>query len=183
MSHRALLSLALAAAALLGCTESSPPRARGKQESAVADVPVRIVDLAGLDAALAEKKGRPLLVNFWAIWCAPCVEELPDLMEVARAHRADGAEVLGVSYDFMVPGVSRDEVEGKVKSFLAQRGFELPTLIYDGPDYDAINERFDLPGDVPVTLAIDASGTIVDRQNDPADAARFEEMMQKALGR
>ena len=54
--------------------------------------------------------------------------------------------------------------------------------MYDAPDYDAINARFDLPGAVPVTLAFDAAGREVDRHVGEADEARFEAMMKKALG-
>ena len=55
-------------------------------------------------------------------------------------------------------------------------------MIYDADDYDAIDAHFDLPGPVPITLAIDKDGNIVDRQNGSASKARFQEMMRKALG-
>src|SRR5262245_5398962 len=58
--------------------------------------------IAAIDAALAAERGHGCLLNFWATWCAPCVAELPDLLEVAHEYEARGGRVLGVSYDLEV---------------------------------------------------------------------------------
>jgi cytochrome c biogenesis protein CcmG, thiol:disulfide interchange protein DsbE len=55
--------------------------------------------LTGLDGGivdLAAYRGRPVVVNFWASWCTPCVREFPLLAEARASHRADGLEVIGV---------------------------------------------------------------------------------------
>ncbi len=121
------------------------------------------------------------MLNFWAMWCAPCVAELPELMEVAKESEAQGGRVVLVSFDLIAPGVKRDGMRERVHDFAAQRGFAAPILIYDAPDFEAINAHFHLPGGVPVTLAIDATGKIVDVHNGQADKARFQQMMDKAL--
>ncbi|MBM3789859.1 MAG: TlpA family protein disulfide reductase [Acidobacteria bacterium] len=144
---------------------------------------IRIVDLAALESVLAEQQGRAVLINFWAIWCEPCVAELPELLEVARDYRERGGVVLGVSYDLMVPDVTRDSVLEQMRAFAAQRRIDIPVLIYEADDYDAINERFDLPGPVPFTLALDRGGAIVDRQEGQSGRERFAAMMEKALGK
>ncbi len=169
-----------------GCSDGSPPPMHGGRAGSTArsaEVALEIVALAGIEDALAQHKGRALLLNFWATWCPPCVAELPELMEVAGAYRPRGGDVLGVSFDLMIPGVEEAKTVAMVRDFLTERDLALPTLIYDAPDYDAINERFDLPGAIPVTLAFDADGELVDRQSGQASGARFEEMMQKALAR
>jgi thiol-disulfide isomerase/thioredoxin len=145
------------------------------------DPDIRVVDHDGLEAALEAHRGKGVLLNFWAIWCKPCVAELPALVETAMEYRERGGVVLGVSYDLMVPGANRDAVLEKMRSFVSERWIDFPVLIYDEDDYDAINERFDLPGEIPVTLALDRNGEIVDRQEDSAEKARFVEMMEKAL--
>jgi thiol-disulfide isomerase/thioredoxin len=73
-----------------------------------------LTDQAGRRAPLAAFKGKPLLVNLWATWCAPCVTELPTLDRLAAA-RAGSLKVLTVSQD-----MSQTE---KVAPFLAERGF------------------------------------------------------------
>jgi len=142
---------------------------------------IRIVDLKGLDAALAEHRGQGVLLDFWAIWCEPCVAELPELLETGREYGGRGGAVLTVSYDLMLPGVTRDEVLQKMRAFVADHRIDVPVLIYDASDYDAINERFGLPGPIPVTLAIDRKGVIADIQEGKGGKARFAAMMQKAL--
>lgn len=156
-------------------------------ESAGASVPasgsIQVVDLAGLDAAIAKHRGRGLLLNFWAIWCPPCVAELPELIAVGRELREQGGDVLLVSFDLMVPNDGVQQARTAVEQFAKKRGIDVPIAIYDGPDYDAINARFDLPGSIPATLALDREGRIVDREDGPADKERFTAMMRKALGK
>lgn len=144
--------------------------------------PIRIVDLKGLEAAIAAERGKAVVVNFWAIWCEPCVAELPDFLATGREFRDRNAVALTVSYDLMIPDVTRDGVLKAMRSFVAERKIDAPVLIYDGPDYDAINERFGLPGPVPVTIAIDATGTIVDRHAGQATRVEFREIFRKAIG-
>jgi thiol-disulfide isomerase/thioredoxin len=140
----ATLALVLIGACLPACGSKAAPA------PAVAPAPsIEVVDLAGVDAALARLKGRGVLLNFWAIWCLPCVEELPELMQTAREFQAQGGSVLLVSYDLMVPGPGRDAVRADVAKFAAGRHLDVPILIYDAPDFDAINARFDLPGSIP----------------------------------
>ncbi|HEX6885156.1 MAG TPA: TlpA disulfide reductase family protein [Planctomycetota bacterium] len=171
LARRALLVLLACAS----CDAAGAPRA----------VPPEVVvaDLAGLEQALAARRGQPLLLNFWATWCAPCVAELPDLLAAVRAHEADGLRVLGVSYDLMLPNKEPEAVRAAVLEFLQGRDLALPTVVFDGPDYDAIDARFELPGPIPVTLAIDRSGQIVERAEGEGTRARFDELARRALGR
>lgn len=71
-----------------------------------------VTDTAGASLDLASLKGKPVLINLWATWCAPCVVELPTLDELARKS-GDSLRVLAVSQD-MQPG--------KVAPFLKDRG-------------------------------------------------------------
>ena len=146
-------------------------------------VQVEVGDLARLEGEVQKLRGKAVLLNFWAIWCAPCVAELPDLDKTLRAFADRGGTVLAVSYDLMLPKAEREATVQKVREFLQHKGYAFTAFVYDAPDYDAINARFDLPGGVPVTLAIDAAGRIVGRHEGEADLARFTELMQKALAR
>jgi thiol-disulfide isomerase/thioredoxin len=156
--------------------------APGASGVGASDPDVQIADLSRLDAALAEHRGQGVLVNFWAIWCEPCVAELSDLVETARQFSDRHGVVLTVSYDLMIPGVTGDEVLKQVREFVAKRKIDLPVLIYDAADYDAINKRFGLPGPIPATVAIDRNGAVVDRLAGRAGKAGFAAMMKKALG-
>ncbi len=180
MLERALLVLAVAAAGAWG--GASAGGRGGASAPGPAEVPIEIVDLPGLERALAEQRGSATLLNFWATWCEPCVAELPALLEVARDYRERGGRVLGVSYDLMIPGVERAEVAGLLRAFLVQRDLALPTLVFEAPDFEAINARFGLPGPIPVTLAFDREGRLVEQVVGESSRERFEELMRRALG-
>jgi thiol-disulfide isomerase/thioredoxin len=149
--------------------------------AAADDPPVRVVDLPQLEAALAEHRGKGILLNFWAIWCEPCIAEMPDLVSVAREFEDRGGVVLTVSYDLMVPDVTSEETLERVRGFVVERGFDLRVFIYDADDYDAINERFGLPGPIPMTVAIDRKGAVVDRHAGKSTRDEFAAMMRKAI--
>jgi thiol-disulfide isomerase/thioredoxin len=143
---------------------------------------IEVADLDGVEAALARRSGRGFLLNFWAIWCGPCVEELPELLEAAHEVQPEGGGVIGISYDLMVAGADLEGMPATMARFLEKKRLPMEVLLFDADDYEGINARFDLPGEVPVTLAIDASGAIVDRQEGKAGRERFVEMMRRALG-
>ncbi|MEO6708687.1 MAG: TlpA disulfide reductase family protein [Planctomycetota bacterium] len=171
-------------AALLACTPLLACEAEVEEHAAVVKVEpsIAIAGLEGIDAVLAQQRGHGVLLNFWALWCAPCVAELPRLMEVAREYEARGGRVVLVSYDIMVPGANREKALADVSAFAKARGIDVPIVIFEAPNFDAINEHLNLPGGVPVTLAIDAKGKIVDMQDGETDRARFAQLMERALG-
>ena len=67
------------------------------------------VDAKGLAQRVAKERGRVVLVNFWATWCAPCREEFPELSRLQRKYGSRGLQVLGVSTDpaSQMPGVEK----------------------------------------------------------------------------
>jgi len=71
--------------------------ASGAQTKAPSDPPM--IDAQGFQKILAEHKGKPLLVNFWATWCEPCRDEYPMLNELAKQYAPQGLQVVGVSMD------------------------------------------------------------------------------------
>lgn len=166
-----LAPLALLVVVLSGCSAGAPPD------------PVRITNVAGIEAALAARRGNACLVNFWATWCPPCVAELPELMQVAAEFEASGATVLGVSFDLMRPTDLPEPTLAKVRQFLATRQLPLETLICERSDLGKLIERFALPDGIPITHAYDAEGKLVDSHFGIGSRARFTEMMNKALGR
>jgi thiol-disulfide isomerase/thioredoxin len=170
-SMKPLLALLLAVLPLAACSDS---------EVAIEKQPITVFKFAELETVMAPYKGKPLLLNFWAIWCGPCVAELPELLEVGDEFADQGALVVGVSYDLMVPRKGKGPVDEELRGFLDAKGWDFPVLVYDEDDFD-IEDHFGLPGGIPQTLAINAVGEVVDRQDGPAGRERFVEMMRAAM--
>ena len=164
-----------------GC--GSEPASPGGGGSIAPSAPIEVVSFEDLEGRLEALRGEGTLLNFWALWCAPCIEELPELVEVVREHEAAGGRLVTISYDLMVPGSSAEEAPERARAFLERRGWDFPVLILDDIDYARIDERFSLEGGVPVTLALDATGAVVDAEHGQAGRERFEELMRAALGR
>jgi thiol-disulfide isomerase/thioredoxin len=178
VSARGCASALLAAlGAAAGCGPATAPPIAPPPAS------VEVVDLAGLDAAIRSRQGKPLLLNFWALWCQPCVQELPDLVAIGKGFRERGGEVLGISLDLMAAGTTLEQVQEKMTPFLRDRGIDFPILIYADGDPAALLERFDLPGAIPVTLALGRDGKVVDRHEGMAEREDFARLADRAAGR
>lgn len=79
--------------ALLGRGTATSPTAIGSEAPDFS-----VIDLDGNPIHLAELRGRPVIVNFWASWCIPCIEEFPLLRDAAARHADDGLVVVGIVY-------------------------------------------------------------------------------------
>jgi cytochrome c biogenesis protein CcmG/thiol:disulfide interchange protein DsbE len=120
-------------------------------------------DSIGLDSF----RGKPVVVNFWATWCAPCWEEHPILNETSR--------MLGDRVKFV--GVVFQDDEAKILGFLAQRGAAYPTVI-DDRGKTAIAYGV---GGVPETFILDANGTIVAKHDGPISAEQLQSYLAEVL--
>ncbi len=117
--------------------------------------PVGFTTLDGTPRKLADFLGRPVVLNFWATWCVPCVAELPELDRLAET--TPGFAVLVVSADRGGAAV--------VKPFLAAHGIGHATVLLDTGS-DAVH-ALDVAG-FPTTLLIDASGKLRGKLEGPA---------------
>ena len=152
----AAVSTALSlAAAIPELSAGEPPRTGGMQQFTLNDPPLpvpetRFADAAGKEVSLADFKGRVLLVNFWATWCAPCVAELPSL------DRLQGA--LG-GKDFTVLAVNEDRQGAAVAvPFLEKHGIESLAVHVD--QRMALARAMGVRG-MPSTFLVDRTGQIV----------------------
>ena len=107
----------------------------------------------GGELVMAELRGKPLLVNFWATWCAPCVRELPEIDRFARGHAAQ-LTVVGLAIDRPEP----------VQSFLKTLplGFGVGLAGLSGTDQT--RNLGNASGALPFTVLLDADGRIVQRK-------------------
>ena len=124
--------------------------------------------LDGQRLALAEMRGSPVVVNFWASWCIPCREEAPLLTAAARDHEAQGLRVVGIVY--------QDSREA-ARDFMTRYGQTYPGLL--DPDGRAAVD-FGVFG-IPETFYIDRAGVVRSRQVGPVTAEGLARMIQAIL--
>lgn len=131
------------------------------------------LDLTGLDGSpvrLADLRGHPVLVNFWASWCAPCVEEFPLIQSAADTHAADGLVVVGVVY--------QDSADA-ARAFMQQRGATWSTAL--DPDGTAA-ASYEIIGP-PESFFIDANGIIAGRQIGQLTATDLDLQLTKIIAK
>jgi thiol-disulfide isomerase/thioredoxin len=95
------------------------------------------------------------LVNVWATWCVPCVEEMPVLQSIRKTFGKEVAMV-GITLDDMIPG-DRAETKKKVRAFLDAKQVSFPNAYYIGSS-DALGERLRIDGALPITIIYDRNG-------------------------
>ena len=147
-------------------TPSRAPASTPAREADAVEARVEFADLDRIHATLEGLRGRPAFVNFWATWCVPCVDELPDLAALAREDDVAGGGFLGISLDAWITG-NGAETEDKVRRALAAAGVAYPNLIYRG-DQDPLIEGLDLPGPIPYSVLCDGQGRRVASWTGPA---------------
>jgi cytochrome c biogenesis protein CcmG/thiol:disulfide interchange protein DsbE len=130
--------------------------------------PVRVRPaLADGRVALAELRGTPVVLNFWASWCIPCKEEAPFLAAAARAHRRDLASL----------GVDIQDFESDARDFLDELDVPYPSVRDGSPK---THTAYGLTG-VPETYYIDAEGRIVEHSVGAVSRRELEAGIAKLL--
>jgi thiol-disulfide isomerase/thioredoxin len=106
-----------------------------------------LTDTSGKAHRLADYKGRWVVVNFWATWCVPCIQEIPEIAAFHRDHR-----------DVVVIGVAIDaEDAAKTRAFAKKVGHDFPLVLSD----DAVERQLGAPKALPTTRIYDPSGKVV----------------------
>lgn len=117
---------------------------------------------------------KAVLVNVWATWCAPCIEEFPDIVKIQRKYE-DQLQVLFISADF--PD-SRD----KARAFLKKHGVDWTTYFKTGNDEDFIESiSGKWTGAMPFTKIIDKQGEVVASWENSASFSKFDKHVKKAI--
>lgn len=115
---------------------------------------LRFPQPGGGELVMQALRGRPLVLNFWATWCPPCVKEMPDLDRFQRQFAARGWQVVGLAIDAPTP----------VREFLARRPVSYPIGLA-GLDGTSLSRRLGNEGGaLPFTAVFDTAGRVVQRK-------------------
>jgi peroxiredoxin len=129
-----------------------------------------LVDLNGKKVSLADYKGHPVVLNFWATYCGPCKLEMPWFQDLQNKYKDKGLVVLGLDQD---DGMAVKEVAEASKRV----GVTYPILMPD----DAVSKSYQLSDYIPETFYVDKSGKIVDQTIGAHSKDELEADVQKAI--
>lgn len=137
-------------------------------------------DLSGKKVSLASYKGKAVLVNFWATWCAPCKIETPWLIELRNQYAAQGFEILGLSADDIDHDDAQKLADEKKEIAHSAERLHIPyPVLIDGGTLDKDYGGLDV---LPMSFYVDRDGTVVAVQMGLTSKDDMEANVKKALG-
>ena len=157
-------AFALALGAYFGLRQEAPA-------DATALLALSLPDAAGKEQSISQWRGKVVVVNFWATWCAPCREEMPEFMRAQTEYGARGLQFVGIAVD----------QADKVDQFAKDLGLNYPTLI---GGYGAIELSKTLGNRLaalPFTIVVDRQGRVAHTQLGPLKPDLLRAIVAKLL--
>ena len=129
-----------------------------------------VTDLDGRKLTLSDFKGKVVLLNFWATWCAPCRTEIPHFVEMQNKYGPQG---------FQVIGISMDDNAKPVREFYQQYQLNYPVAVGD----DKLAERFGGILGLPVNFILDREGRVHAKHLGATDVSVFDDEVSELLAK
>lgn len=146
----------------------SAPLYPAQNKATAEDFSVQLVN--GEQFRLSDQKGKVVLLNIWATWCAPCLEETPELVDLYVEYRDQGLEILGVSID--------EQGRSVVDPFIEKYEVNYPIVIDDG----TIMDKYGPTMGIPTTYIIGKEGDLEYFAVGAVTIKELEPRIQKLLG-
>lgn len=144
-------AIALAGGLYFGQQRAAPPKAGPAQPAAAAAIAnLALPDPQGKEQRLDQWRGKVLVVNFWATWCAPCREEMPEFMKAQKEFGDKGLQFVGIAVD----------QADKVQQYVTEIGLNYPALI---GGFGAMELSKTLGNELmalPFTVVLDRNGSV-----------------------
>jgi len=109
-------------------------------------------------------RGKPLIVNFWATWCPPCVEEMPMIDAFFRENAANGWQVVGLAID----------QPSAVRKFLTKTPVSYPIGLAGMQGTELVKQLGNTAGGLPYTLFVDGAGSVAARKMGKLEAGDLQ---------
>ena len=126
-------------------------------------------DVKGRTVRLSDYRGKVVLINFWATWCPPCREEMPDLVKLQGEHGKDGLQIIGVTYP--------PEKKSRVRRFARNLKVNYPIIL----GTREIKDRFSSDETLPLTVVINRNGKVSDIISGILLREEFDEKIKPLL--
>jgi len=129
-------------------------------------------ELKGAPHKLADYRGKPVVLNFWATWCVPCAAEMPLLSEMQKRYQG---RVL-----FIAASIDDDDLKPQIEAFIKKHQGDALTVMM-GATLDSLDD-FGVNQGMPGTVFIDAEGNIVDRVSGALKRQDLQKRLRKLMG-
>ena len=156
--------LALAGGVALAVWDQSP-------RDAAALLSLSLPDTSGRQQSLAQWRGKVVVVNFWATWCAPCREEMPEFVKIQRELGPKGLQFVGIAID---------QAE-KVEQFANELDLNYPALIGGYAAVELSKTLGNPLSALPFTIVISRKGTVARTQLGAVDPTKLRSMIDSLL--
>lgn len=133
-----------------------------------ANLDLTLKDANNKDFKLASLKGKVVLVNFWASWCAPCLKEIPEFIEVREQYHDQGFEILGIS---------TDDTPDQLREFAASYRTNYPLVQVSSEAEEAYGPVFGLP----TSILVARDGSVCKRVFGPMSKEQLEQELKSLL--
>ncbi len=130
---------------------------------------MRLPDQFGKPQALSQWRGKVLVLNFWATWCAPCREEIPDFIGLRSQYHVRNVEVVGIAIDAAAP----------VAAYAKEMKMPYPILIGEGAAHELARALGNPTGALPYTVVINPAGKIVLQHLGRLPRAKLEALLAR----
>jgi thiol-disulfide isomerase/thioredoxin len=163
-----------AMAAAVGSLLAAPTRAAAPTGAPAASIPT--VDAAGVRKLLDARRGKVIVLNLWATWCAPCLREIPDLVRLEAELAPRGVALIGVSMDEPDDGA-------RVAEFRAKYFPAFPTWLRSERELDAIASVVDPAWNevLPTTYLLGRDGKVARRVQGAKTHEEFRALIEAVL--
>lgn len=129
-----------------------------------------LTKLDGTNVKLSDLKGKKVILNFWATWCGPCQQEMPDMEAFYKEHK-ENVEILAINYTPSEKGGG----EEKVSNFAKEKGITFPILLDKNIDVTTAYKVIT----IPTSYFIDTKGVIQDKFIGPMTQKEMEKRVAK----
>lgn len=148
--------------------DATPSGASCKAEGPAANLSFTLKDMNNADYKMSDLKGKVVLVNFWASWCAPCIAEIPEFIKVRAELHDRGFEILGIS---------TDDTPEQLRDFAAKFSTNYPLVQVTAEVEDAYGPVFGLP----TSILIARDGSVCKRHFGPLSKEQLEAELKPLL--
>ena len=171
MKTNLIIALAAMIALLAGVylqQKTQPPQA---VESASVRLDFSYPDVDGQMQAVSQWQGKILVINFWATWCPPCLEEIPEFIQLQQAYQAHNVQFVGIALDD----------QKAVADYLQRININYPMLIAGDEGEQLARQLGNMIQAVPFSVIVNQQGQIVHRQSGELSKQQFLKVVQPLM--